>query len=76
MPDIITSQVGPETVYDIAFSSGSLTFTSTYKGAQAAATVSAMISATALMEALKAKLTNPSEIALISGLEAIIASIP
>lgn len=76
MPDIMNGQVGPETTYDLAFTAGALQVSLKYAGAQASMTMAGSISAAQLIGALAAKLTNPTEKALLQGLESIIAAIP
>lgn len=75
MPEIAKGQSG-EISYDVAFVGGALKVSVAYSGAQAGASLVANVSAAALIGALAAKLTNPTEKALLEGLEAIIASIP
>ena len=75
-PDIVSGPLGAEASYDLAFSAGALNLTVSYKGAQASASMTATVSGAQLLQALAAKLTNPTEIALVNGLAAIIAAIP
>lgn len=75
-PDIAKGSMGPETVYDVSFSSGALQFSANYKGVQASVGMSASISAGQLVEALAAKISNPTEKALVLGLAKIIEAIP
>lgn len=76
MPDLAKGGIGPETTYDLAFTGGALSFTLKYAGAEAGISVTGSISAAQLVGALAAKLTNPTEKALLLGLESIIAAIP
>lgn len=76
MAEIVQGAVGPEASYDLAFSGGALQLTFKYTGVQASMSVAGSISAAQLLGALADKLTNPTEKALLQGLEAIIASIP
>ena len=75
-PDLAQGALGPEASYDVAFSGGALQVTAKYSGSQASLALTANVSAAALVGALAAKLTNPTEKALLQGLEAIIAAIP
>jgi len=76
MSDLVTGTLGPEATYDVAFSAGALNFTAKYSGAQASLSVVGSISGAQLIEALAAKLTNPLEKELLTGLASIISAIP
>lgn len=76
MADIATGPLGPEAVYDVAFSGGALTFTLKYNGAQASVSLAGSISAGQMMAALAAKLTNPLEKEFVTLLGSVISSIP
>lgn len=76
MADIAKGSIGPEAVYDVAFSAGALVVSVSYKGAQASAGLNVSISGAQLVEALAAKVSNATEKALLEGLASIIAAIP
>lgn len=75
-PDIAKGSVGPEVNYDLAFSSGGLQISLNYAGTQASLSLTGQISAAKLIDALAQKVSNPTEKALLLGLESIIAAIP
>lgn len=75
MPELVQGAKG-EVSYDVAFKAGQLQVSAKYQGAQAGAGFTSYVSASALVQALADKLTNPTEKALLEGLEAIISSIP
>lgn len=74
--DLSTGSVGPETTYDVAFTGGALAVTLKYTGAQASLSLVGNISAAQLIAALSAKLTNPTEKAVLAVVESIITAIP
>lgn len=76
MSDIVKGSLGPESTYDVSFAGGALIISANYKGAQASAGLNVSISGAQLIEALAAKLSNPTEKALLNGLASIIAAIP
>lgn len=76
MVEVADIQVGPEAVVKVSFSAGALNLSASYAGAQAGAQVNVSVSAAALLEALNAALTNPTEKELVAGLEAILKAIP
>lgn len=76
MPEIVQGALGPEASYDLSFSGGKLVISLKYGGEQADVSVSASVSAAQLVAALAAKLSNPTEKAILMGLEAVIAAIP
>lgn len=74
--DLANGTIGPETKFDVAFSGGKLALTAAYQGTQAGLSMSGYVSGTALIDALKAKVTNPLELEAITVVEGIIAAIP
>lgn len=76
MPEVAAGNLGPELSYDVSFTGGALQVSAKYGGAQASFALTGSISASALVAALAAKLTNPTEKAILGGLEAIISAIP
>ncbi len=76
MADITKGAVGPELSYDVSFSGGKLVVALNYAGAQASGGLNLSISAAQLIAAAAEKISNPTEKALLIGLETIIAAIP
>lgn len=76
MPEIAGGSLGPETKYDVAFTKGAMQISLSYQGKQAGISIVGSVSAGLLVEALAAKVSNPTEKALILGLASIIEAIP
>ena len=76
MSDLAAGSMGPETTYDLAFTGGALTFTIKYAGADATISAMGSISVAQLMTALEAKITNPTEKAIVTVVGNIISAIP
>ncbi len=76
MVDLASGPIGPETVYDVAFTAGALAFTLKYTGAQGSLAVTGSISAAQLLASLAAKVTNPLEKEAIAIVQGVIAAIP
>lgn len=76
MVDLADGKLGAETSYDLQFAGGALQISVKYAGEQASLALSGSVSAVQLVDALAAKLSSPTEKAILQGLEAIIKAIP